>query len=100
MISVRSNGILLGIVLAASVTTTTACLVRAQTRQASEVKPNSAANSTSTPELVPVSTPATSEPKEAGRSPETPASTARPFNDADDPRAVIDWLLDRSSRGR
>jgi hypothetical protein len=43
---------------------------------------------------VPVSAPAT-EPKEPAPTPQTPASTMRPSNDADDPRAVIDWLLNR-----
>ena len=54
----------------------------------------------STPELVPMSAPATSEPREVSPPSEPQAATTRPPNDADDPRAVIDWLLDRSSRGR
>lgn len=54
----------------------------------------------STPALVPMSAPATSEPREAPPASEPQATTTRPPNDADDPRAVIDWLLDRSSRGR
>jgi len=50
----------------------------------------------STPELVP----AASEPRAVSPPSEPQATTTRPANDADDPRAVIDWLLDRSSRGR
>jgi len=54
----------------------------------------------STPELVPMSAPAASEPRAVSPPSEPQATTTRPANDADDPRAVIDWLLDRSSRGR
>jgi hypothetical protein len=100
MICVRTNRIMLGATLVALLITTTASVIRAETRQASEVSPNSTTNGTLTPELVPMSAPVTSEPKEVSSSPEIPASTARPANDADDPRAVINWLLDRSFRGR
>ena len=54
----------------------------------------------STPELVPMSAPAVSEPRAVSPPSEPQATTTRPPNDADDPRAVIDWLLDHSSRGR
>jgi hypothetical protein len=54
----------------------------------------------STPELMPMSAPAASQPREVSPPSEPQAPTTRPPNDADDPRAVIDWLLDRSSRGR
>jgi len=100
MVYVRTNRIVLGATLVGLLITTTACALRAETRQASEVSPSSTTNGTLTPELVPMSAPVTSEPKEVSPSPEIPASTARPSNDADDPRAVIDWLLDRSFRGR
>jgi hypothetical protein len=99
MVYVRTNRITLGATLVGLLITTTACALRAETRQASEVRPRTT-NGTLTPELVPMSAPVTSEPKEVSPSPEIPASTARPSNDADDPRAVIDWLLDRSFRGR
>jgi len=95
MISVRTKKITFGVLLTGLLTTTTACALHAQTRQASEVKPSSPTNGTSTLELVPVSAPTTSEPRDVRQSPETPAPTEGSSNSADDPRAVIDWLLNQ-----
>jgi hypothetical protein len=100
MISVKAD-LVLGVILVGLLSTLTACSrqaqmqFRAQIQPAAEVKPGSTTNgTTATQELVPVSAPAT-EPKEPAPTPQTPASTVRPSNDADDPRAVIDWLLNR-----
>jgi len=120
MISTGTNRIVLSATLAGIVIMATACTLHTQTRQPPEVKGGTTPSSSttpsgvstnrttggatkdgtttggrstgiSTPELVPMSAPPPSEPQ---------ATTTRPPNDADDPRAVIDWLLDRSSRGR
>ena len=112
MISAKADCVL-GLVLVGLFFTLTACArhtqmqTHTQTAQAAEVKPSSTTNDTSTrsgaaatQELVPVSAPAATEPKEPAPPTEPPASTVRPSNSADDPRAVIDWLLDRSRRGR
>ena len=95
MISVRAKRITFGVLSATLLTTMSVCALHAQTRQASEVKPSSTTNGTSAPELLPVSAPATSEPREIPQSPETPATPERPSGNADDPRAVIDWLLNQ-----
>jgi hypothetical protein len=78
-----------------------------QTSQAGDDKPSSTTNGNSTTnatrstqELVPVSAVGVTEPKEPAPTAEPSATTVRPSNDADDPRAVIDWLLDGSRRGR
>jgi len=94
MISVRTKKITFGVLLT-GLLTTTACAVHAQTRPASEVKPSSPTNGASTLELVPVNAPTTSEQREVRQSPENPAPTEGTSNSADDPRAVIDWLLNQ-----
>ncbi len=112
MISVKTN-LVLGVILVGLLSTLTAYArhtqmqTHSQANQPAEVKPNTTTNGTATTngpaatqELVPVSAPATTEPKELAPAPQTPATSVRPANDADDPRAVIDWLLDRSRRGR
>jgi hypothetical protein len=100
MISVKPD-LVLGVILVALLSTPTAYArqaqiqLRTQTQPAAEVKPSSTTNgTTATQELEPVSAPAT-EPKGPATAPQTPA-TVRPSNDADDPRAVIDWLLNSS----
>ena len=130
MVSTGTNRIVLSVTLAGIVLMATACTLHSQTRQPSEVKSGTTPNSSptpngvstggatkggtatgatttsgrstgiSTPELVPMSAPAASEPRAVSPPSEPQATTTRPANDADDPRAVIDWLLDRSSRGR
>jgi hypothetical protein len=129
MISTGTNRIVLSVTLAGIVLMATGCTLHSQTRQPSEVKGGTTPNSStttnggsnnrttggaakggtttggrstgiSTPELVPMSAPAVSEPRVVSPPSEPQATTTRPPNDADDPRAVIDWLLDRSSRGR
>jgi hypothetical protein len=101
MISVKPD-LVLGVILVALLSTPTAYArqaqiqLRTQTQPAAEVKPSSTTNgTTATQELVPLSAPAT-EPKEPATPPQTSTSTVRPSSDADDPRAVIDWLLNRS----
>ena len=69
MVYVRTNRIMLGATLVGLLITTTACALRAETRQASEVSPSSTTNGTLTPELVPMSAPVTSEPREYRRHP-------------------------------
>jgi hypothetical protein len=100
MISVRTHIIVLGVLLSGLLTTTIACALQAETPRASEVKQPSTIVLPATPDLVPVSAPAASEVREAPRPPEIPATVERRSNDAYDPRAVIDWLLDPWSRGR
>ncbi len=95
MISVRAKKITFGVLLTGLLTTTTASALHAQTRPASEVKPSSPTNGASTLELVTVNAPITSEQTEVRQSPETPAPTEGSPNSADDPRAVIDWLLNQ-----
>jgi hypothetical protein len=100
MISVKADFVL-GVILVGLLSTLIACSrhgqiqFRTQTQPAAEIKPSSTTSgTTTTQELVPVRAPAI-EPKEPAPTPQTPASTVRPSNDADDPRAVIDWLLNR-----
>jgi len=115
MISVMTKRILLGIPLAGLLTAMAACSLVAQMRGAPAAKPAPAAVREPTPQLVPVSAPATASAEtrpEFAVTPATPAATAAPAasesaaaeraaNNVDDPRAVIDWLLNRSStRGR
>ena|SRR5215472_7863683 len=103
----------LGVILVGLLSALTGCVrhtempTYTQTSQAGEPKPssttdgNSTTNDTrSTQELVPVSAPGATEPREPAPTTEPSATIARPPNDADDPRAVIDWLLDSSRRGR
>jgi hypothetical protein len=112
MISVKADFVL-GVILVCLLSTLTACArhtqvqPHTQTAQAAEAKPSLATNDTSprndaaaTQELVPVSAPVVTEPKEPAPTTESPAATVRPSNNADDPRAVIAWLLDRSRRER
>jgi len=99
MISVKT-GLVLGVILVGLCSTMTACAwhtqMRAHIQTAQAAAPSSTTNgTTSTRDLVPVSADATSEPKEVPQSHETPATTERPSNKADDPRAVIDWLLNQ-----
>jgi hypothetical protein len=112
MISVKAHFVL-GMILVWLLSTLTACArhtqmqTHTQTAQAAEAKPSFGDKDTSTRNdaaatqaLVPVSAPAEAEPKDPAPTTGPPASTERPSNNADDPRAVIDWLLDRSRRGR
>lgn len=98
MISVKINRIIIGVLLAGSLTATTACVLRPWTGRAPAVKPTVVAPSPV--ELVPVSAPSASAPKvqpqELPRSPDVPEAPVRPSSEADDPRAVIDWLLNRN----
>jgi len=106
MISVKANWVR-RVILVGLLSTLTGCAqhtqvqTQARPRQGGEAKPSSTTNGAgATQELVPLSAPAAPEPTEPAPPPQIPAGTARPSNDGDDPRAVIEWLLDRSSRGR
>jgi hypothetical protein len=110
MISVRTNRIMLGVLLVGLPTATAACALVGEMRRAPAVKPAPIVVQQPGPELVPASVPAAASAPATETRPEltvtplTPAAAApaeRPSNDADDPRAVIDWLLNPSSgRGR
>jgi len=108
MISVRTNRIMFGVLLAGLLIATAACAQVAETRRAPAVKPAPTVVQSPAPELVPASVPAAASAPATETRPEltvaplTPAAAAeRPSNDTDDPRAVIDWLLNPSSvRGR
>jgi hypothetical protein len=109
MISVRTNRIMLGVLLAGLLTAMAACALVAETRRAPAVEPAPTVVQPPAPELVPASVPAAASAPATETRPEltvaplTPAAAAaeRPSNDTDDPRAVIDWLLNPSSvRGR
>jgi hypothetical protein len=100
MISVRTRVIVPGVLLTGLLTTTTGGSQQAETLRASEVQRPSPIVLPATPDLVPVSAPAVSEPSEVPRPPEIPATVEQRSNDAYDPRAVIDWLLDPWSRER
>jgi hypothetical protein len=110
MISVRTNRIMLGVLLAGLLTATAACAQLGETRRAPAVKSAPAAVQQPAPELVPASVPAAAsapatetrpEPTVTPRTPGAAAAAERQSNDTDDPRAVIDWLLNPSSvRGR
>jgi hypothetical protein len=106
MISVRTKRIMLGVLLAGLLTATPACTLVAEMRGTSALKPAPTAVPESAPPLVPVTASAETRPEltaapvkplEAA-APAASASTpaAREPNNADDPRAVIDWLLNRS----
>ena len=112
MISVKAD-FTLGVILVGLLSTLTSCAghsqirSNAQTTQSGEVKSSTTRNATSTTngttskeELVPMRMPAATEPKEQAPTAEPSATTVRPSGNADDPRAVIDWLLDSSRRGR
>src|SRR5882724_6929404 len=95
--SVRTDRIMLGLLVAGLLTVTTACAPATETRPAltvTPVMPAAAAASAASPLRV--------EPQEQPQALQAPATAAeRQPKDADDPRAVIDWLLNRSSvRGR
>ena len=111
MISVKAD-FALGVILVGLLSALTACArhtqipTYGQTAQAGEVKPRTTTNgisttngTTSTQELVPVSVP-TTVPNGPASTAEPSTTTVRPPGNADDPSAVIDWLLDSSRRGR
>jgi hypothetical protein len=112
MIFVMTKRILLGIPLAGVLTAMAACTLVAEMRGTPVVKPAPPAVLESTPQLVPSATASGETRPEFAATPATPAATAAPAasestaaeraaNNVDDPRAVIDWLLNRSStRGR
>ena len=102
MISVRTKRIVLGVLLAGVLAATAACTLVAKIRGAPAVESAPAEGQVA----VPVSAPAPAN-AEFAVPPATPATTAKPAasestgagrasNNAEDPRAVIDWLLNRS----
>src|SRR5437867_8535504 len=122
MISMRTDRIMLVLLVVGLLTATAACALVPELRRPSAVRPTVAGPPAS--ELVQVnvpptsSAPATETRPAAAIRPTTPAAAAAPAsappsaepleeprataperqsNDADDPRAVIDWLLNRSS---
>lgn len=103
MISVRANRVF-NVMLVGTLFTVTACAQHAPTQsQGYQAAPQSSSTTngmTSTHDRVPASTLAAPAPRELASPIEPPASIVRPPDNADDPRAVIDWLLDRSRRGR
>jgi hypothetical protein len=110
MISVRTKRIRLGVLLAGLLTATAACTLVAEMRGAPDVKPTPTAVQVPAPQLAPMSAPATASGEarsELTVTQVTPVAAAVPAasestpaepasNNADDPRAVIDWLLNRS----
>jgi len=96
MISNRTDRIVLNVLVAGLLAATASCTLVTERLGARAAKPAPAVAGSPEPEVVPVSVPSTS------GAPQAPAAAAeRPANDADDPRAVIDWLLNPSSvRGR
>ena len=100
MVSTRTDRIMLGVFVVGLLTATAACALHPQNGRTPATKPSPTAGEPSPAKTVPVSLPAAPEPKvqpqERPPSPEVPAIGARPSNDADDPRAVIDWLLNRA----
>ena len=124
MISMRTDRIMLVLLVVGLLTATAACALVTELRRPSAVRPAPTVAGPPASELVQVNTPPTSSapatetrPAAAIR-PTTPAAAAAPAsappsaepqeqprataperqsNDADDPRAVIDWLLNRSS---
>jgi hypothetical protein len=112
MISIRTKRITLGVLLAGLLTVTVACGLVAKMRGAPDVKPTP--KEVQVPQSAPASAPATASAEtrpELAVTPVTPVAAAAPAavesavaeqasNDANDPRAVIDWLLNRSSSGR
>ncbi len=131
--SVRTDRIMLGLLVAGLLAVTTACALVAEMRRALAAKPPSTVVQPPAPESVSASVPAAAsapatetrpaltvtpvtpaaaaasaasplrvEPQEQPQALQAPATAAeRQPKDADDPRAVIDWLLNRSSvRGR
>ena len=115
MISVSTKRTMWGVFLAGLLTATAACTLIAEMRGGPAVKPTPTVIQVPAVQLVPVSAPATASVETrpeltvtpvmpvAAAAPAASESTAaeRALNDTDDPRAVIDWLLNRSStRGR
>jgi hypothetical protein len=110
MISIRTKRIMLGVFLAVLLTVTAACSLVAEMRGAPAVKPTYTVVQAPAPQSVPASPPATAsvetrpdlavtpvKPAEAAAPTESESTAAeRPSNSAEDPRAVIDWLLNRS----
>jgi hypothetical protein len=110
MLSISTKRILLGVLLAGLLTVTAACGLVAEMRGAPANKPTLTVVQTPAPQLVPASPPATAsvetrldlavtpvKPVEAAApAASESAAVERASNNADDPRAVIDWLLNRS----
>jgi len=110
MISVRTKRIMMGVLLAGLLTATAACTLVAEMRGGSAVKSAPTEAPVSAPRLAPVSPSAAASAETRSQvtlAPVKPAETAAPAasestaaerasNNADDPRAVIDWLLSRS----
>src|SRR5213594_318716 len=124
MISMRTDRIMLVLLVVGLLTATAACALVPELRRPSAVRPAPTVAGPPASELVQVnapptsSAPATETRPAAAIRPTTPAAAAAPAsappsaerqeqprttsperqsNDADDPRAVIDWLLNRSS---
>ncbi len=124
MISMRTDRIMLVLLVVGLLTATAACALVPELRRPSAVRPAPIVAGPPASELVQVnapptsSAPATETRPAAAIRPTTPAAAAAPAsappsaepqekprataperqsNDADDPRAVIDWLLNRSS---
>jgi hypothetical protein len=110
MISISTNRIMRAVLFAGLLPVTAGCGLVAEMRGAPAVKPTLTVVQAPAPQLVPASPPATAsvetrpdlavtpvKPVEAA-APAASESTAveRTSNNADDPRAVIDWLLNRS----
>ena len=125
MISMRTDRITLGVLVVGLLTATAACDLVAATRQVPAVEPAPAVTQAPARQSVPAATAST--PGDARPAvmvtPDTPVGTAAPAGlesrpvlqgpsrapqtsapnaergstDAEDPRAVIDWLLNRSS---
>ena len=112
MISNRTDRIVLNVLVAGLLAATASCTLVTERLGARAAKSAPAVAGSPEPEVVPVSVPSTSgapdaapsrvERREQPQATQAPAAAAeRPANDADDPRAVIDWLLNPSSvRGR
>ena len=110
MISIRTKRITFGVLLAGLLTVTAACSLVAAMRGAPAVKPTYSVVQAPTPQVVPAGPPATAsvetrpdlavapvKPTEAAVPTASESNPAeRPSNSAEDPRAVIDWLLNRS----
>ena len=110
MISMRTDRITWGVLVVGLLTATAACDLVAATRQVPAVEPAPAVTQAPARQSVPAATAST--PGDARPAvmvtPDTPVGTAAPAGvesravqrgstDAEDPRAVIDWLLNRSS---
>ena len=108
MISVGTSRILWSVLLAGLLTATGVCSLVAEMRGAPTVKPAPTEVRAPVSEVVPVppAVAADAEPEltvtsvksveAAATAGSESTATERPSNSADDPRAVIDWLLNRS----